>query len=65
LPGRYIDNNVKNRITEKDALQAYSAIFQLDADTRYDIFKKSAEYSTKREWNCDSMKKLMGTHSRQ
>jgi len=55
----YIDDNVKKRITSKDALQAYSAMFQLDSGSRYDIFKKSAEYSTKHKWECAVMKKVM------
>ena len=55
----YIFSNIKNRISDKDALEAHDVIFQLEPAKRYLIFKESAEYSLKKSWNCESVKKLM------
>ena len=55
----YIFDNVKNRVTSKDALEAHSAVFNLGVDKRFSIFKQSAEYSLKHKWDCAAMKALM------
>ena len=55
----YIENNVKSRVSNNDALKSYTLMFHVDISERYDIFKKSAEYSTGKEWNCTTMKQLM------
>ena len=55
----YIFKNVENRIQSKDALQAHSAVFNLEPKKRYAIFKKSAEYSLKKKWDCETIKQLM------
>jgi len=55
----YIFDNIKSRVVNKDALEAHAVIFQLEPPKRYAIFKKSAEYSLKRNWHCDAMKEIM------
>jgi len=55
----YINNNIAKRISDKDAVTTHSIIFQVAPPERYKIFKESAEYSLKREWDCASMKTLM------
>lgn len=55
----YIFENIKNRVKLKDALEAHEAVFNLGADKRFIIFKKSAEYSLKRKWECAAVKELM------
>ena len=55
----YIFENVKNRVTSKDALEAHSAVFNLGLDKRFIIFKESAEYSLKHKWECAAVKALM------
>lgn len=55
----YIFDNVKSRVTSKDALEAHSAVFNLGLDKRFIIFKQSAEYSLKRKWECPAVKALM------
>ena len=55
----YIESNVKARVSNKDALNAYTLMFHVDISERYDIFKKSAEFSTGKEWDCTTMKQQM------
>lgn len=55
----YIHNNIQKRVKSVDALEAHSAVFQVNPDTRYSIFKKSAEFSLKQTWNCDAMQYFM------
>ena len=55
----YIFENIKNRVTSKDALEAHSAVFNLGVDKRFSIFKQSAEYSLKHKWECAAVKELM------
>ena len=54
----YIESNVKSRVSNEDALKAYTLMFHVDLEERYPIFKKSAEYSTGKEWNCSAMKQI-------
>lgn len=56
---RYIFDNVKNRVNSVDALEAHSAVFNLDPAKRYLIFKQSAELSLKHIWDCEAVKQLM------
>jgi hypothetical protein len=55
----YIFDNVQARVTLTDAIQAHSAIFNIDPAERYSIFKQSAELSLKSKWDCPAMKTLM------
>ena len=55
----YIFDNVKNRVTSKDTLEAHSAVFNLGVDKRFKIFKQSAEYSLKRKWECPAVEAMM------
>jgi len=57
--GRYIESNIKSRVSNEDAITAYSLIYVVDKDVRYSNFKKSAEYSTGKEWSCNVMKQLI------
>ena len=55
----YIFDNVKSRITSKDAPEAHNAAFNLGIDKRFSVFKQSAEYSLKQKWECAAVKELM------
>jgi hypothetical protein len=55
----YVNNNIAERVSDKDAFTTHSIIFQVSPDERYKIFKESAEHSLKRKWNCAAMKTLM------
>jgi len=55
----YIFENIKNRITSKDALEAHEAVFNLSVDKRFSVFKQSAEYSLKQKWECTAVEELM------
>ena len=55
----YIFDNVENRVKSSDALEAHTAVFNLEPTKRYPIFKESAEYSLKQKWDCDAIKDLM------
>ena len=55
----YIFKNVKKRVNNKDALEVHDIIFQLAPEERYKIFKKSAEMSLKRSWDCLAVEKLI------
>ncbi len=52
----YINTNISARISNKDALTTHSIIPQASPAERYQLFKKSAEHSLKRKWDCDAMK---------
>ncbi len=60
VASKYIFNNVKERVSSVDALQAHAAVMQAMGDKRYSLFKESAEHVLKRSWNCDAMKLMMG-----
>ena len=55
----YIQNNIKTRVQPGDALDAHIAIFQLEPEKRYSIFKQTAEISLNRSWDCDALRTLM------
>jgi len=55
----YVNNNINERVSDKDAVTTHSIIFQVSPDERYKIFKESAEYSLKRKWECAAIKELM------
>lgn len=55
----YIWDNIQHRVKNNDALKAHEAVFQLDPTKRYPIFKKSAEISLKKKWNCAAVKELL------
>ena len=59
LLSEYIDNNVKKRINSIDAITVYSIILQVEPKERYALFKQSAEYSLKREWDCPAIEQLL------
>lgn len=56
---RYIFDNVKKRVNNKDALDAHDVVFLADPKERYSLFKQSAELSLKRSWDCPAVKALM------
>lgn len=55
----YIFENIKNRVNNKDALDAHDVVFLADPKERYSLFKQSAVVSLKKNWDCPAMKKLM------
>ncbi len=55
----YIFDNIKNRVSSKDALDAHTAVFNLGVDKRFSVFKEIVESSLKRKWECVAVKELM------
>lgn len=52
LVGELIEAHVK----DIDAITTFSAVANADPSLKYDLFKQSAEYSLKRDWDCDIIK---------
>jgi len=57
--GRYIFDNVAQRVQSKEALDAHDVIFQLKPAERYSLFKEAAEHALKKKWECAAMNSLM------
>jgi len=55
----YVFDNIAKRVNSIDALEAHSGVFNLDITIRYSVFKKAAEMSLKRSWDCDAVRRLM------
>jgi len=55
----YIFENIKNRVSFREALSVYDAGLAIDPGKRYPVFKESAEYVLKHEWNCPAMKAFL------
>jgi len=55
----YIFDNIKNRVSSKDALDAHAAVFNLGVDKRFAIFKEIVESSLNHKWECAAVKELM------
>lgn len=53
-----INEKVTKQVKFSDALQVYSAVASADPKEKYKLFKESAEYVLKREWNCSIMKSI-------
>lgn len=56
---KYIFDNVAERVSNVDALDAHGSVFHLDPSERYSVFKQGAEMSLKRSWDCPAVKVLM------
>ena len=55
----YLNDNVAQRVRDKDALDLHDVIPQVTPSKRYNIFKKSVEMALKSKWNCAAIKVLM------
>jgi len=51
-----ISDEIEQHVRDIDAIQTYSAVASADPDLKYQLFKQSAEYSLKREWDCEIIK---------
>ena len=49
---------IKKHVVDVDAITAFVAVAQANPDDKYSLFKQSAEYSIKREWDCELIKEL-------
>jgi len=49
---------IKKNVFDVDAITAFTAVASANPDDKYSLFKQSAEYSLKREWNCTLIKEL-------
>lgn len=59
--GQYIGDRLKSMPEQKakqDAIDTYDVLFQATPALRYQLFKESAEYSLKRKWHCEAIKKI-------
>lgn len=56
---QYIFDNVKTRVSDKDAATAHSVIYQAEPAQRYGLFKEAAEHYLNKDWSCSAMKTLM------
>lgn len=54
LVGELIIAHVK----DVDAITAFTAVANANPDQKYDLFKQSAEYSLKRDWDCEIIKNI-------
>ena len=55
----YIFDNVKKRVTLPEAIEAHGSVFHLDPKKRYSIFKKAAEITLNKTWDCPAIESLM------
>lgn len=55
----YIFENIKNRVSSKDALSVHDAVFGLAPSKRYALVKEAAEYYLKHTWDCKAMKEIL------
>lgn len=56
---QYILNNINERVHSKDAKEAHEAVMHALAESRYSLFKSSAEHTLKHTWDCKSMELIM------
>jgi hypothetical protein len=58
----FIDALVKKNLqAESPARQAWEVVLYGAPEVRYELFKTSAEETTKENWNCASMEQLLPT----
>ena len=53
-----IYETVEAHVRDVDAITAYNAVASADPEKKYDLFKQAAEYSLKREWDCEIIKEF-------
>lgn len=53
-----INDLIKKYVTDVDAITAFVAVAQANPDDKYNLFKQSAEFALKREWDCEKIKEL-------
>jgi len=46
---------VEAHVRDVDAITAFTAVASADPSQKYDLFKQAAEYSLKRNWDCEIM----------
>ncbi len=56
---QYILENIDKRVQSEDAKEAHDAVMHAVAETRYNLFKVSAEHTLKRTWDCKAMSVIM------
>lgn len=56
---KFINDNIKLTVHNKDTLKAHSNIYLVPQQKRYTIFKEIAEHSLKVRWDCAAMKQLL------
>lgn len=52
-----ISEKVESSVFSVDAIETFSAVATADPLQKYQLFKESAEYSLKRNWECPEMAK--------
>ena len=53
-----INDLIKKNVFDIDAISAFTSVAQANPEDKYSLFKQSAEYSLKREWDCTLIKEL-------
>ena len=61
---KYISDNIKLTIRNKIAVEAHNNIYLVSQQKRYPLFKKIAEHTLKRHWECSSMMRLLNNPPR-
>ncbi len=56
---------IEAHVRDVDAITAFSAVANADPSQKYDLFKQAAEYSLKRDWDCEIMKNLVNRRNRE
>ena len=46
------------QFASKEVNEVFHALFNVAPEERYGLFKQSAEYTLKRDWDCDAIKSL-------
>lgn len=55
----YVEDNLKDRVSDKYVLDTYYLVFHLEPAERYKVFKASAEEHLKSSWDCAAAKSLL------
>ena len=56
---KYVRDNLPSRVESDEVIDAYEAIFLVDPDQRYRVFKEAAEANMEEPWDCPAFKVLV------
>lgn len=55
----YISDQVDARITSKEVIETFHAMFNMAPDERFELLTMAAEHYTGKTWNCPGANKLL------
>lgn len=59
VTAKYVRDNLPSRVESDEVIDAYEAIFLVDPDQRYRVFKEAAEANMEEPWDCPAFKVLV------